>query len=420
MKTLEQNRSTLGVSRRNDRTTLRSAPSQQVLVQPKLELTSPGDSYEREADSMADFVMRKAQSHTLAEKPSTTSVFPPIISRRAGSNGGIAVGASTESGIHASLGGGQPLPSALRSRMESAFGADFSGVRLHTGYSAESMNNDLNANAFTFGNDIFFNRGQYQPHSTVGQHLIAHELTHVLQQSGKVGREGNKYLTIGCPPAVEEKKDVADFISNILLFKDIINTATAFKEIYSFQKIVTVTDIYIYKLIGLMEQYNFYYFMAEALSEAKLLQAGQGGHRAIANSTKSLNVAAWIFSVTMDIKRVIDNKNSNDIEFAYYCIRALATLADCPFAPWPPHVKILLATFNAASGLGDLYLNMDNAIIHPQQRIKMVGDFYGGPDSFGGVVGALVASVPIVADVGELIGKGAAVAYINIKDFFED
>ena len=166
-----------------------NAPSQQTIVQPKLELTTPGDSYEREADRMADFVMRKAYSGLPTEMPSATSVLPPMISRRASSStSGVAVDNATESGIHASRGGGQPMPTALRSQMESSFEADFSGVRLHTGSEAEAMSNDLSAKAFTYGNDVFFNNGQYQPYSAAGQHLIAHELTHVVQQSGKVGR----------------------------------------------------------------------------------------------------------------------------------------------------------------------------------------------------------------------------------------
>lgn len=138
-----------------------NAPSQQTIVQPKLELTTPGDSYEREADRMADFVMRKAYSGLPTEMPSTSSVLPPMISRRASSStSGVTVDNTTESGIHASRGGGQPMPTALRSQMESSFEADFSGVRLHTGSEAEAMSNDLSAKAFTYGNDVFFNNGQ--------------------------------------------------------------------------------------------------------------------------------------------------------------------------------------------------------------------------------------------------------------------
>ena len=178
----------------------KSFPSRTCVVQPKLELTTPGDSYEREADRMADFVMRKVYSGLPTEMPSATSVLPPVISRRASSStSGVAVGNATESGIHASRGGGQPMPEALRSQMESGFGADFSGVRLHTDSKAADLSRGIQAKAFTYGNDIYFNRGQYQPYSAAGQHLIAHELTHVVQQSGKVGREDDTTKTNRIP-----------------------------------------------------------------------------------------------------------------------------------------------------------------------------------------------------------------------------
>jgi len=68
--------------------------------------------------------------------------------------------------------------------MESAFGANFSGVRVHTGAEAHSLNRSVSAVAFTTGQDIFFSHGAYQPASSGGRELLAHELTHVVQQSG--------------------------------------------------------------------------------------------------------------------------------------------------------------------------------------------------------------------------------------------
>ncbi len=161
-------------------------PSKQPIVQPKLELTQPGDRYEQEADRMADFVMRKQFDN--AVMPSTTSVLLPVISRNMDTSSGVAIDTATENGINASRGGGQALPDSLRSQMESGFGADFSNVRLHTDSRAAQLSQNINAKAFTYGNDIYFNRGQYNPTSNSGQHLIAHELTHVVQQNGKVGR----------------------------------------------------------------------------------------------------------------------------------------------------------------------------------------------------------------------------------------
>jgi hypothetical protein len=68
--------------------------------------------------------------------------------------------------------------------MENRFGNDFSGVRIHTDNKAVQMSRDLNAQAFTVGNDIYFNQGKYSPSSENGKHLLAHELTHTIQQSG--------------------------------------------------------------------------------------------------------------------------------------------------------------------------------------------------------------------------------------------
>ena len=84
--------------------------------------------------------------------------------------------------IQSAKGGGAPLHDGVRSSMEQGFGADFSGVRVHTGGQADALNRSLNARAFTTGNDIFFGKGQYNPGSSGGQELIAHELTHTVQQ----------------------------------------------------------------------------------------------------------------------------------------------------------------------------------------------------------------------------------------------
>ncbi|WP_211221696.1 eCIS core domain-containing protein [Spirosoma panaciterrae] len=98
------------------------------------------------------------------------------------------VSSSLESRLVASKGGGSALPEAARQQMERSMGADFSGVRVHTGSSAVQMSQELNAQAFTHGNDIYFNSGKYDLGSGCGQHLLAHELTHTVQQGKSVRR----------------------------------------------------------------------------------------------------------------------------------------------------------------------------------------------------------------------------------------
>jgi len=77
---------------------------------------------------------------------------------------------------------GQLLPKNLGQNFGNKIGADFSKVKLHTDNSAEQMNNELGAQAFAHGNHIYFNKGKYNPTSAQGKHLLAHELTHVVQQ----------------------------------------------------------------------------------------------------------------------------------------------------------------------------------------------------------------------------------------------
>jgi hypothetical protein len=102
-----------------------------------------------------------------------------------------------ESAVQSAKAGGQPLPEATRAPMESAFGADFSGVKIHTDGQADTLNRSLSARAFTTGQDVFFRQGEYNPGSSGGQELLAHELTHVVQQSGNTAQRVIRRVTIG-------------------------------------------------------------------------------------------------------------------------------------------------------------------------------------------------------------------------------
>ncbi len=85
--------------------------------------------------------------------------------------------------LNGTKGGGTPLQADVRPQMEYGFGADFGSVRIHTDSKATELNREINARAFTHGTDIYFNSGQYDPASTQGKKLLAHELTHVVQQN---------------------------------------------------------------------------------------------------------------------------------------------------------------------------------------------------------------------------------------------
>ncbi len=194
-------------------------------LQAKLKLGPAGDAYEQEADRVAKQVVRASrqskpapkeaqqegiqrdeldeemmQAKPLAERITPvqrTFVAPPPNFRKvqrddleddelqAAPNHGFEGGdvdTDVARTIESAKGGGQPLHDGVRSSMEQGFGADFGGVRVHTGGQADELNRSLNARAFTTGSDIFFGKGQYDPGSTGGQELIAHELTHTVQQ----------------------------------------------------------------------------------------------------------------------------------------------------------------------------------------------------------------------------------------------
>jgi hypothetical protein len=98
-------------------------------------------------------------------------------------NGGMTATADLETFINQARGGGQPLGDNIREPMEQAFGADFGGVKVHTDSHSDGLNRSIQARAFTTGQDIFFRQGEYNPGSRGGQELLAHELTHVVQQN---------------------------------------------------------------------------------------------------------------------------------------------------------------------------------------------------------------------------------------------
>jgi myosin heavy subunit len=100
--------------------------------------------------------------------------------------GGSTAGQHLSSRIQSSAGKGRPLPGKTRAEMENAFGVGFDGVNVHTDAEAVQMNKALGAQAFTHGKDVYFNSGKYRPESAEGKRLLAHELTHVVQQSSSL------------------------------------------------------------------------------------------------------------------------------------------------------------------------------------------------------------------------------------------
>lgn len=191
---------------------LQPATKREAEAAPAFRVSSPQDNAEREAAQAAQQVMRMAEAdikvdvkagakavaqtrrarRAQAAQPfqtsqpvqtvqSAASVVQRLVAA-AGSQAGATMSSDTAARIQAARSGGQALSASLRSFMQPRFGADFSTVRLHTGAESARLSATLGARAFTAGGHIHFGAGQYQPETTAGRELIAHELAHTLQQ----------------------------------------------------------------------------------------------------------------------------------------------------------------------------------------------------------------------------------------------
>jgi hypothetical protein len=161
----------------------------------QLEIGSTNDPQEQQADQTADNIMRMPESPFVQRKCASCEHEEEKVSRKTepfiqkqgnGLEGGTASESVTNQ-INSSRGGGNRMSENTLNFMESRFNTGFSGVKIHTDSNAVQMSRELNAQAFTVGNDIYFNEGKYSPESASGKHLLAHELTHTVQQSEGIG-----------------------------------------------------------------------------------------------------------------------------------------------------------------------------------------------------------------------------------------
>jgi hypothetical protein len=141
---------------------------------------------QRQEDEEEDLIQMKplVQRQELDEEELQ---MKPIV-QRAADDGSFEAGSDVERTLASRQGSGSPLSDDVRSFMEPRFGTDFSGVRIHSDGQAGELSQTLQAKAFTHGQDIYFGAGQYSPGTGAGKRLLAHELTHVVQQAGGGGK----------------------------------------------------------------------------------------------------------------------------------------------------------------------------------------------------------------------------------------
>ncbi len=184
--------------------------SKPLFFQPKLTIGPVDDSYEREADAVADQVMRMSDHDARKIQP---EISPLSVQRKCAEceeeenqlqkkdNGPGYAEKEAPSVVNDVLtSSGKSLEPDTKSFMENRFGKDFSNVKIHTDSIAAKSAQSINALAYTTGNNIIFNQGQYSPGTEKGQRLLAHELTHVVQQSESIRRKEKN-------PCFDEKRD---------------------------------------------------------------------------------------------------------------------------------------------------------------------------------------------------------------------
>ena len=226
---------------------IKNYPSR-TIVHAKLEMTEPGDHDEQEADAVANTIAAGGKISRKITGGSGTS--------------GITVSNQMENQLNHLQGGGHAMPTGLRNMMESGFGQDFSHVRLHTDSEAANLSSSIHAKAFTHGNDIYFNQGQFSPNTSEGQKLMAHELTHVVQGSGKIGRydidgrgwerhieASRDYINSKTPLDFQTALDITNLINDIF---STYNNVKTFKEMSQLKKLLMTIKAIADKELGIM------------------------------------------------------------------------------------------------------------------------------------------------------------------------
>ncbi|MET0573579.1 MAG: DUF4157 domain-containing protein [Pedobacter agri] len=225
-------------------------------IQAKLKIGAVNDPQEQQADQVAEKVMRMPSNagfvmggigtgaamnvqrqckncgneEKISRKEEELRGIdqPEILQAKAGASfasGGTAPG-TVQSGIASTTGAGANLPAHVNSDLGGKMGADFSGVKIHDNAHAAKMTAHVNARAFTVGNDIYFNKGEYNPNSSGGKFLLAHELTHTIQQGATVQRkteekekvlrkveETEKIDRCSCSDEIVQRWDLGDWLA---------------------------------------------------------------------------------------------------------------------------------------------------------------------------------------------------------------
>lgn len=268
-------------------------------LQPKLQIGESNDRYEQEADHVAEQVMQMPISKHSNETEYVQT--KPLVQRRTTDtqNESTVAPSIVHDVLHSS---GQPLNQATREFMEPRFSYDFSKVRIHNGHKANESTRALNARAYTVGSNVVFNTGEYKPDTNQGQRLIAHELTHVVQQNGMPGSQRmlNKKNGKGKKKVTGfAAKDVAEF-----KFEPSVNGAPCACLVF-----VHNNEKSAKKIAGLMHQHCRYNFASVQASGRCIPMPGEPAKGSCKKGTIDPNE---LFPKKVAEKCASDNKTCHD------------------------------------------------------------------------------------------------------------
>ena len=170
-----------GIGNQNLQSLLRSGT-----IQAKLAISPPSDPMEREADNVANSIIQRKEACSCGGTCSKCQQQKELIQRKA-SRAQRDTQMSASPGVLSRLGDGRSLDPTTTRFFNKELNHDFSKTRIHTDSNAADSAASINARAFTHGNDVVFGKGQFSPNTTDGTKLLAHELTHVVQQNGGAG-----------------------------------------------------------------------------------------------------------------------------------------------------------------------------------------------------------------------------------------
>lgn len=300
-----------------------------------LRVNSVGDRYEREADAMARQVMEKSEGKSA---DSSGGLIGRSLNRTGMAGPGMIMRKAQSEGSHITTGGmlshpgqareGTVLPSPTRNFMEHAFSADFASVRVHTGPEADRMNRKIGATAFTYGEHIYFRQGAYAPNYREGRKLLAHELTHVVQQRTAFSGPHIQRQAAGttAAPAEQENVIVEERIAAFLRRLNAQSTAIRYRLVlprivYDLvnQAALTEFDQQMRSLIDLGE--TFYVRMADLLTNPQNIEGSE-------------NIPAL---VKLDNLLRADNESFQTQLISFFSgpLNAPATSAETPDIPTP-------------------------------------------------------------------------------------